>query len=375
VVYDAIVAGLGSMGSATLARAALRGMRVAGFERFERGHALGASSGATRMIRQAYFEDPAYVPLLLRAYELWRDLEGRTATELLDLVGVLIVGLPESVAVAGAQSSARLHGLAIERLDAAEIARRYPPTRPRPDEIGVLERNAGVVFPERAVEAHLRVAEDAGATLVFGRGVTGWSAHGDALRVALDDGTTVLTRKLALCQGPWMQAEFVALGIPLAVQRNVQFWFQSDPSEFGPSRLPGFLVDRADLPAPLYGFPDFGSGLKAALHGYGVQTAPDALEREVTREDFEPVQRALAQWLPGAAKFQRSAKACMYSLTSDEHFVIGAHPAGARVVLAGGFSGHGFKFSSVVGEIVSDLLADGATRHDIAFLSPTRFAN
>ncbi len=371
--YDAVVVGLGGMGSATLARSAERGLRVLGLERFARGHEFGASSGKSRIIRQAYFEDSAYVPLLLRAYDLWHDVATRTQLEVMHLMGVLLVGDERGQVVRGSLESARLHGLAVEALTAREIVRRFPMMRPRPDEVGVFEREAGAVFPEVAIDAHLQLAESAGAQLRFGVAVDGIAERSGNLAVMLPGGEEVETKRVALCQGPWLQPLFAQLGVPLVVQRNVQCWFKPSRPDFVPGRMPAFLVSRPSLPGPLYGFPDFGAGVKAAFHSHGVATNPEELERSISDDDVVPLQTALEDWMPGAGGEPLHGKACMYSNTPDEHFVIGLHPRDSRIAIAGGFSGHGFKFASVVGEIVSDLLAEGGTRHDIAFLSPRRF--
>ena len=191
--YDAVVVGLGGMGSAALARSAERGLRVLGLERFARGHDLGASSGKSRIIRQAYFEDSAYVPLLLRAYDLWYDVSTRTQLEVMNLMGVLLVGSEGGQVVRGSLESARLHGLAVEHLTAAEIVQRFPMMRPRQDEVGVFERDGGAVFPEVAIDAHLRLAEAAGADTRFGVAVDGIAERGETLAVVLADGEELET--------------------------------------------------------------------------------------------------------------------------------------------------------------------------------------
>lgn len=374
VTHDLVVLGLGGMGSAALARAALRGRRVLGIEQFARGHELGSSCGRSRIIRKAYFEDPAYVPLLLRAYELWRDLETRTGATLLDLIGVLMVGNAQSTILANVESTARAYGLALEQLDGPEIARRFSGTRPRPGERAVLERDAGVVFPEAAIGAHLSLAERNGADLRFETRVAGYDPLPDGIRVRLADGETLQTARLAVCAGPWLAALAAELLLPLRVQRNVQLWFWPSTPAFGAGRFPAFFVDRPDWPAPLYGFPDYGDGVKAALHAYGESTVPAELDRSIRAADIATVADLLAGWMPEAAGAYAGGRACMYTLTPDEHFIIDRHPADPRIVLAGGFSGHGYKFCSVVGEIVTELAFDGGTRHPIAFLSLHRFA-
>jgi len=376
VIYDVVVVGLGVMGSSVASNCARRGLSVLGVERFWPVHDQGASHGKSRLIRQAYFEHVAYVPLVLRAYELWRDLEARTGKHLMTITGLLLAGKESTNVIAGSRRSAEQHALPVEYLTAADIVRRFPMTRPRADEVGLFEREGGVIAPEAAVHALLRTAADAGAQLRFGLRAVDWHRSSPrALRVALDDGTAVEARRVVLTVGPWLASLAAQTGIPIEVQRNVQAWFAPHSSDFKPDRFPAFLLDREGLPNVIYGMPDLGDGLKAAFHSRGMFVAPDRLERGISDDDIVPIQAALEDWLPGAGRTFLTAKACMYSLTPDEHFAIGPHPADPEIIVAGGFSGHGFKFAPVVGEIVADLIIDGSTRFDIAFLSPARFAH
>lgn len=370
-IYDVAVVGLGSMGSAVLARCAMRGVRAVGIEQHALGHDLGAGTGRTRIIRKAYFEDAAYVPLLLRAYELWRDLERRTGTQLLRLTGLLIVGGERSEVVAGTREAARAYDLPLQVLTGREMRARYPHLNVRDGEIGAFEPDGGVVFPEAAVRAHLTLATTHGARTIEGLAVTSWEA-GDAVRLVLSDGSHVEAGAAVFALGPWFAPEMARLGIPLVVQRNVQLWFSPETDAWDAGRFPAFLIDRPGQPV-LYGFPDLGDGVKAAFHAHGEATSPQTLQRDAGEADIEPVARALAAWMPGAAHRFLDAKVCMYSLTPDRNFVVGLHPQHRNVVVCGGFSGHGFKFSSVVGEIGAQLALDGATAHNVGFLSPERF--
>ncbi len=375
MIYDVVVVGLGVMGSSIAANCARRGRSVLGIERFWPVHDRGASQGKTRLIRQAYFEHVAYVPLVLRSYALWRELEARTGEHLMTITGLLLAGKESTKVIAGSRRSAEQHRLPVEYLTASEIARRFPMTRPRVDEVGIFEREGGVINPEMAVHALLRTASDASAQLRFGTRMTGWHRIGPgALRVALDDGSTVETKHIVLSVGPWLEGMAAQMGIPIKVQRNVQAWFAPRTAEFTAERFPAFLLDREGLPNVIYGMPDLGDGVKAAFHSRGVYTTPDQLERGISEDDIVPIQTALEGWVPGASQTFLNAKACMYTLTPDEHFAIGRHPADADVIVAGGFSGHGFKFAPVVGEIVADLMIDGGSRFDIGFLSPDRFS-
>ncbi|MBV8117593.1 MAG: N-methyl-L-tryptophan oxidase [Candidatus Eremiobacteraeota bacterium] len=372
--YDVAVVGLGGMGSAILARCALRGVRAAGIEQFTLGHDLGASTGKSRIIRQAYFEDAAYVPLLLRAYELWRDVERATGTTLMRITGLLLAGSETSEAIVGSQAAAGAYGLDVDVLRTRELRAKFPHLNVRNGEIGVYERAGGIVFPEAAIAAHLALAATHGADTFERAAVQTWDVAGDGtVRLHLGDGTVVQASSAVFALGPWFEREMAVLGVPLVVQRNVQAWFEPETADWNVGQFPPFLIERDNEPV-LYGFPDMGDGVKAAFHAFGEATTPDALRRTIGDDDVLPVAHALDAWMPGAAARLVSAKACMYSLTPDRHFIIDKHPRYPNVVICGGFSGHGFKFASVVGEIGAQLALDGATPHPIQFLSLTRFA-
>jgi sarcosine oxidase len=374
--YDVAIAGLGGIGSAIAAHCAARGASVIGLEQFGPAHDRGASHGKSRMIRQAYFEDPAYVPLVLRSYELWRALERETGRNLLRITGVLSAGEEESEIISGTQKAAAQHGLPLEKWSRGEMRRRYPDLRLLPNEVALFEPAGGVLDPEESVRMHLQVARSTGAELRFDAVLRKWEANDGGITLELGDGTRISAKKLILSLGPWVQETLAPLGVPIRVQRNVQVWFSPATDAYRAGRFPAFLVDRAGLPAPLYGFPDFGDGVKAAFHGFGELTSANQLNRDVEiARDVTPVAQALEGWMPGAAATFREARPCMYSLTPDGSFVIDRHPAHANVILCGGFSGHGFKFAPVIGEIGADLALDGGSRHQIDFLSLKRFGN
>jgi sarcosine oxidase len=363
------------MGSAALAHCAMRGVRAIGIEQFDPVHELGASAGKTRIIRQAYYEDPAYVPLLFRAYELWHDLQTRTGAEIVRLTGLLMAGREQDEVIRGSSRAAKAYDLPVEYLSARDIRARYPRLNVLDEEVGVFERNAGAVFPERAIRAHLDVAAQYGAQMRFRTAMQQWQSGSDAVSLDLSDGTRIRARSLVLTLGPWFSQVMREAGVALEVQRMVQVWFEPSTPAFNADVFPAFLLERDGLPAPLYGIPDFGDGVKAAFHGHGPIADPATLDRRIDMaRDVEPVAQALDQWMPGAAARYAEGKACMYALTPDRHFAIDRYPGDPRVVICGGFSGHGFKFASVVGEIASQMALDGGTPHDIAFLSTRRFA-
>jgi sarcosine oxidase len=374
MTYDVAVAGLGGIGSAIAAHCAARGASVIGLEQFGPAHDRGSSHGKSRMIRKAYFEDAAYVPLVVRSYELWRALEHETGEKLLRITGVLSAGEEKSEIISGTKRAAAQHDLALKEWSREQIRERYPSLQLLPNEVALFEPDGGVLDPEGAVRAHLKVAKAAGANLRFETTMQGWEANGDGIQLRLMDGTQLSAKTLILSLGPWFKETLEALGVLLRVQRNVQAWFSPGSNHYDADRFPAFLLNRAGLPAPLYGFPDFGDGLKVAFHGLGQLTTADEVDREVDiARDVTPIVQALEAWMPGGSTTFREAKPCMYSLTPDGNFVIDRHPDHANVILCGGFSGHGFKFAPVIGEIGADLALEGGSRHRIDFLSLERF--
>lgn len=373
--FDVAVVGLGGIGSAILARcSARRRARIIGLDQFDPAHGLGSSHGKTRMIRAAYFENPEYVPLVLRSYELWRELERNADEELLRMTGLLSVGEESSGIIQGTRRAAQEHGLRIDSLSQREVRTRYPTLELRKDEAAIFENDGGVLNPERAIRAHLKRAQSNGAEMRFKVAMKSWAVSGDGFELHLSDGTHVMARRLILALGPWFKETLESLGISVRVQRNIQIWFSPATSAYAAPGFPAFLLDRSGLPAPLYGFPDFGDGVKAAFHGSGDLTDAGHIDREINlARDVEPVRRALEQWMPGAASNFLGAKPCMYTLTPDENFVIDRHPEHQNLILCGGFSGHGFKFAPVIGEIAAALALDGESRYNVEFLSLRRF--
>jgi sarcosine oxidase len=375
---DVIVVGLGSMGAAAAYELAGRGVRVIGLDRFSPPHDRGAHSGETRIIRMAYMEGPAYVPLVRRAYQMWRDLEARTGTNLLATTGGLMLGRPESIAVSGALATAQAQNLPHELLDADAIRRRFPAFAPADNEVGLYEEVAGLLRPPAAITTLLDLARGLGADLRLGVEAYDWKATADGVIVTTAGGDLHADR-LVLAPGAWA-AELTRLPVPLRVERRVQhYWRPADARAFEPGRFPVWIwsygADRA-----AYGLPSVQGRVKAALHHGGdivdpVVDDPTKGAAPVRPEEAATMRQWLADHLPGlAAGGWLSATPCLYTLTPDEHFVLGIHPDQPRVAVACGFSGHGFKFVPVVGEILADLVLDDVTRHDIATFDPARFA-
>lgn len=351
------------MGSAAAAHASSRGKRVLGIEQFQPAHDQGSSHGRSRVIRLAYFEDPSYVPLLVRAYELWRRLEFETGRQLLQITGGLMIGSPDSEVVGGSQRSAREHHLDHQMLDADAIRRRYPALTPAAGTVALYEAAAGIVFPEEAIRAHLDVAVDHGAHLHFDERVDHWRVQSSGTIEVTTSRGSYETERLILAPGPWASQLFKLDRLPLEVEPQQLHWF--DPlggaAPFAADRFPIYIWDLGNG-VQFYGFPADQEGrVKVAFFRSRVQG------EEAIREALRPCLPALADGVLVATVN------CRYTLTPDQHFVIGLHPQAANVILASPCSGHGYKFASVVGEILADLAIEGGTRHPIGLFSPSRF--
>ncbi len=375
--HEVIVVGLGGMGSATVRQLAARGVRVLGLERFTPAHDRGSSHGGSRVIRQSYFEDPAYVPLLLRAYELWEEAEKaltsyRGSVDLLTLTGGLYLGPPESTTFAGSLAAAREWDLPHEVLDAAAVRARFPTFTPGDDEVGVYEERAGFVRPEATVAAHLDLAARDGADLRFGVQVLDITETAEGVRVRTTDGSFEAGH-VVVSPGSWAPGLLADLGVPLRVERQVQYWF-APPRGVAPFVDHPVYVSELASGAQIYGFPSIDGpdgGVKVAFFRRGRDTDPDALDRVVTDDEITEMRDRVAATLPGLAGPVVKTVPCMYTTTPDEHFVIRRE---ANVTIGCGFSGHGFKFVPVIGEILADLATTGSTAHSIALFDPRRFA-
>lgn len=371
---DAIILGLGAMGSAAAYHLARRGVQVIGLEQYTPAHDRGSSHGRSRIIREAYFEHPDYVPLIQRAYEQWRALQEGSGARLLVMTGGLMIGPDDGVLVQGALASARMHHLPYELITADEVQRRFPPFRLQPGTVAVQEPNAGVLFPEACVRAHLDGASRAGAALHFEEPVLRWTADGGGVEVVTAAQTYAASR-LVITAGPWAPQVLRELGLPLVVERNVMYWFAPlrTPGAFAPERFPIYIYEyRKD--AFFYGFPAVpDTSVKVAHHHSGVFCSPETIRREVAPDEVARMRALLAAHLPDANGNLLQTAACLYTNTPDGHFIIDRHPQWSHVTLACGFSGHGFKFASVVGEVLADLAIDGWTRHPVDLFRLARF--
>ena len=376
MAFDVIVLGLGAMGSAAAYHLAARGVRVLGIEQFTSPHDHGSSHGESRIIRQAYFEGTEYVPLVLRAYELWRKLEAHANKRLLHITGGLTLGSPDGDLVRQTLASAREHGIPFEVFEGADITKRFAAVRPVSGDVAVLEPHAGYLLPEACIQAHLKSAQQSGADLHFQETVTGWHVSAQGVEVETSRGRYEAGHIL-ITAGPWASDALKGL-FPLKVTRQVMAWIQPQGgvADFTPYRFPVWLAEDPDGGALSYGFPAIDGnegGVKAAVHGSEEVCTPQTVDRTIHAADLRRLLDKVRLRMPMLDGEVLRAKTCMYTLTPDENFVIGPHPHADHCTVACGFSGHGFKFSSAVGEMLADLATEGKTMLPIRIFDPRRF--
>jgi sarcosine oxidase len=373
--YDVIVLGVGGMGSATVYHLAQRGRKVLGIEQFSLAHDQGSSHGVNRIIRLAYAEHPSYVPLLRRAYELWRELENRSGEQLLFLTGGLDIGAPEGAIFAGSLRSCEEHGLPHEVLRAGQVMQRYPGFRLTPELQAVYQADGGFVLSERAILAHVRAAQESGAEVHACERVASWSPEGRGVLVRTDHGT-YRADHLVITAGAWVSDAVPALARLAVCERQALIWTQPlRPELFRLGAFPIFNMEVAE--GRLYGFPVFGiPGFKfGRFHHRHEQGHPDRLNRGFEAEDEALLRRSIARYFPDANGPTMALKACLFTNTPDEHFILDRHPEFEQVSIASPCSGHGYKFAGVVGEIMADFAMEGGSkRWDLSLFRLDRFA-
>jgi len=374
--FDVVVCGLGAMGSAALHHLARRGQRVLGLERHTPGHDRGSSHGSTRIIRLGYFEHPAYVPLLRRAYTLWRELEAASGRRLLHVTGIAEIGPPAGPLVRGTLASARLHELSHEVLSAPELMRRFPAFRVPNDYVAVLQPEGGILAAEHSLHAQLALAAAAGADIRSGETVQAIEPRAGSVRVTTDRGI-VETGVAIVAVGAWTKTLLPEFAAGLRVTREVMAWFApTDADLLCADRFPVFIIESRHgmhygIPA-LRGEPS-PAGIKVAKHHHRDETVdPDAYDRTVSAADQALIRAAIADHLPTANGELLEAKTCLYTMTPDGNFLIDHLPGAPNVIVASPCSGDGLQFAPENRQALADLGATGATAHDIGWFSRRR---
>ena len=370
--YDVIVIGTGGVGSAAAYHLARRGHRVLGLDRFSHGHDQGSSHGQTRMIRQAYFEHPDYVPLVKKAYTFWEALESEIRSRLFHRIGLLEVGPPDGVLIPGVLASVEKHNLTVDRLSENEIHNRFPMFRSPPGSVGIFENNAGYLLVEQCVMAHLRLAQQHGAELLTEEKVVGWHATSRGIKVRTTT-TEYSASQLIVTAGAWSAELLASLGTSLRILVKHLHWYVSPGPEMQQQRgCPTFFFEVPE--GYFYGFPQIDPrGVKVAEHSGGVKIShPSQLERRINQSDRQRVDNFVSSWIPSLSTRSLDHNVCMYTMTPDEHFIVDRHPDHHNVCFAAGLSGHGFKFTAILGAALADLATQQTTELPLGFLSANR---
>jgi sarcosine oxidase len=378
--FDCIIVGGGSMGSATAYHLAKKGQKVLLLEQFDFIHEQGAHGGQTRLIRKSYFEHPDYVPLLLRAYDNWADLEQETLEKVYFQTGILYFGEQNDPVLEGTKASAKLYDLKLDVLQMSEAKQKYPQFSAMPDDWeSVFEPEAGFLLVEKCVQLYLQQALKYGATLKAREKVVDWRESTEGVEVTTEK-NKYRAKKLIFTAGAWTDTLLQDLNVPLIVTRQILGWVK-------PDKWTDFTLDKfvcwaiSDKENKLYyGMPILNQedtsgpiGLKLGSHLHGAVVHPDAVDRHIYEADEQSFRQCLEKYMPSANGDVLSIKTCLYTNSPDENFIIDCHPKHKNVILACGFSGHGFKFASVIGEILADLAICGTTEQPIDFLSLKRF--
>jgi sarcosine oxidase len=372
-IHDVAVIGVGGMGSAAAYHLARRGLSVVAIERFSPGHDRGSSHGLSRIIRLAYFEHPSYVPLLRRAFELWRDLESASGEHLMHRTGGLDIGRPGTRVFGGSRASCAVHDLPHEILTAVEVNRRFPGYNLPGDYQAVFQPDGGFLMPEKCITTHVRLAAELGAQVASGRKVVSFSREGSGVVVRLDHGE-IRARQIVLCAGAWIPELVPSLASLLRPERQVVAWFGvSEAAAFAPERFPVFVLTTDD--GIFYGFPEHDvAGFKIGKYHHRAEPVdPDRAGRAVDAVDESVLRQCVESFFPGANGPMVRSSTCIFTNTPDEHFIIDRLPAMPEALVVSACSGHGFKFCSVIGEVVADLIAEGGTRHDLSLFKLDRF--
>ena len=365
-IYDVIIVGLGAMGSSAACNLAQRKQKILGIDRFTPPHAMGSSHGQTRIIREAYFEGPQYVSIIQKAYENWEKLEQDSGQQLYVKTGGLMIGYPDSDLVKGALLSATTHKLSHEIFDSTEIKKRYPAFNPDDKMIALYETRAGILFPEKCIIANLTIAEKHGSSFNYDENVTGWRSAGDILYIKTNK-QEYQTRNLLVTAGAWLKQLFPELQLPLSVERQVLYWFDPfEKAEYFKKELFPINIWAYGSNKNFYSFPDMGQGIKVAIHHEGEITEPDLIDRKVHEKEIIKMRSILQLFIPRANGKLRAAEVCMYTNTADSHFLISQHPDHRNILTASICSGHGFKFASAFGEILTDIILENRSAFDLS---------
>ena len=373
--FDIIIIGAGAFGSSAAYHLSTTNKKVLILDKHHPPHNFGSSHGQTRIIREAYFEDPIYVPLLRKAYTLWDELEKESTEKLFLKTGGLMLGNPDSHVIQGTLNSAKTFNIDHEILDQQNILSKFPSFNSDEKTMGVYEHRAGILFPEKCVETALKIARQNGVKLNFNETVTSINKSPNSVEITTDKGL-YSAEKCIIAAGPWMNKLIPELNLPLQTTRQVLYWYNIDKTDRNypsPENFPVFIWNT-ESGKHFYGFPDVGNGFKIAFHDKGEECDPDHLNKNISIEEIEEINQIIESHFHFSASFN-NAVACIYTNTPDDHFIIDFHPDNNNIIIASPCSGHGFKFSSVIGKILADKALGNSIEFDLSPFELKRFLN
>ncbi len=377
MIYDVIVIGVGSMGSATCYHLAKRGAKVLGLEQFDIAHDKGSHAGESRLIRMAYFEHPDYVPLLESAYHLWDELENESGEHLFHKTGIYYAGPENGFLMSGIEESSRLYNIPVDKMNRDEVSNKWPQFKISDDLIELFEKDAGFVRPELSIETLTNLAKKHGADILTGEKALYWKVEDNVVKVKTGK-NEYQGNRMIITAGAYAHEILGEYTPDLKVTQQLLAWFDvRDEESFTLGNFPCFGMEEAK--GLFYGFPilpfdGLSSGLKIAYHYPGSEIAPDQILNFNSSSEEVRLRGLFDKYFNKELGKLLNVKACMYTFSSDDHFIINELPGFEdNVTIATGFSGHGFKFIPVVGEILTDLTLEGKTNHPIDFLNVSRF--
>ncbi|MBC7473105.1 MAG: N-methyl-L-tryptophan oxidase [Candidatus Sericytochromatia bacterium] len=376
--FDVIVVGLGAMGSSACYYLSQNNINVLGLDQFNPPHNFGSSHGETRIIREAYFEHPLYVPLVQRAYDLWEDLQQKTTNIKSDKLennesallsdrlflktSGLMLGKKDSGVVSGAKKSAETHNLNYKLFNSDQIKKNYPAFNIPADNIGILENRAGILFPEKCIKKYLEYAKNKGVKINYNEKMISWKSNNSNITVTTDK-NVYYTDKLILSTGAWIKE--IIPNLKLKITRQVLFWLDTKGNdEFKSEKFPIYICEK-NPEKIFYGFPDLGTGMKIAFHNHGQEIKPDNLDKNIYSDEIKEISDIVGKYFPKLKTNIIKSEVCMYTNTEDENFIIDYYPSNNNVIVASPCSGHGFKFSSAIGEILSQMANNTSLKFDL----------
>jgi len=372
-MYDCIIIGLGAMGSASLFELSSRTQNVLGIEQFNIGHENGSSHGLSRVIRLAYHEGLEYVPLVLRAHDRWLELEKIYKEKLLNITGCLDIGLENSDIVTGSIKACDEFDIPHEIFRGTELSEKFPAYLLSEEYFGVFQKDGGFLLPESCIKMYVKESINNGADVKQNCKVLGWKSDDNIVNISTSDGD-FQTKKLVITTGAWTGILENEISSILTPERQVVSWFKPDnPEHYNIDNFPVFNMKVPE--GHYYGFPiHHYEGMKIGRFGHlKEQIDPDLINREINELDISTLRVPMEKYFKPTNPEPLFSQVCMFTNTPDAHFVLDYLPRHDNVFIACGFSGHGFKFASVIGEIISDLIVDGATEFDLGLFSLNRF--